>query len=1344
MLLTELFARTVARHPDRIAVDVPPGRERPVRWLASYAELAAMAATVRQRLLPLVDGEAAVAVLLPRSSPWLYAAQLGILQTGGAHVCLDAAFPLAHLLHVLRDCGAVALVTDAAGAAMVRAHVGERQLPVVLAPMAVAAAADPAPAARPHDAHRLAYAIYTSGTTGAPKAVLLEHAGAVNLIEQGVARFGLGPGDRVAQGSSPAYDSSIEETWLALASGATVVVLDDETVRLGPDLVPWLRRERITVFCPPPTLLRAMDCAAPRAELPDLRLCYVGGEPLPADLAEHWGAALWLENGYGPTECTVTVVRGRVWPGRPVTIGTPVPPHRALVLDERLQPVVDGDAGELCVHGIGLARGYLGQPELTAARFPTLPGIGRVYRTGDLVRRDAGGELVYLGRIDAQVKLRGYRIELEAVESVLARCEGVREVACTVQGEGAEGLLAAHVVPVSASSPPDFAGLAASVRHALPEYMVPTRFSLCVALPRNVSGKLDRKALPPIGERRPARAARAEPPDAGEVAVGPDAQAVAALRAAFAAVLGLAVEAIAPCDDFFALGGNSLRAAMLVSRLRRGGSGTTVTVRDVYEARTVLQLSALLARVAPAAPVSAPTQPLPKRSPMPARPRFATAVQTVWLLALLGVGSGVGYLLGFVLVPWLLTGFSLPVLAVLAPSLALGLTVVYAAITLGLAVAAKTLLIGRYRSLRVPAWSTFHLRHWLVVRTVRLVPWSLLQGTCLQVWALRALGARIGERVHLHRGVDLCGGGWDLLEIGDGATLGREVDLGLCELDGGDLVVGAVRIGAGATLATRAGTGAEVAIGAGAQVDALSYVGCGQTVPAGERWDGVPARRVDAAPAPARVDVPGRALSPRASSALLLTARLAWPPMTAGACVIATWLATVLGGVDAAAIARWLVLDGAWSRPLWLAVTVGAGLIGLPVSLLGRALFLRWTRPVPVGTHARWSSVHLRLEVRTEQLERAGEWLSGTLFWPHWLRLAGMRIGPDCEISTILDVLPEHVELGGQSFLADGVYLGVPRIHAGSVTVLPTALGERTFLGNHVVIDAGQRLAADVLLGVSTIADARRMTGGSAWFGHPAFALPQREIVRVDRRLTHAPGPLRIANRVFWEGLRLLVPALPLGLVLCWFDVVAAARPAGALALAGAVAAATFGYGAALAGVVLALKWLLLGRVRPGQHALWSCWASRWDFHYVVWHRYGRALLAQLEGTLWLPWYLRAMGMRIGRGVVLGDGFAQVVDPDMLTIEDGATVHAMFQAHSFEDRVLKIDRVRLGKGCTVGRGAVVLYGADIGDGAEVAPHSVVMKGELLLPHRRYQGVPTAEVADVPWPAAPAARAVGGG
>ncbi|MGB3966737.1 MAG: heparan-alpha-glucosaminide N-acetyltransferase domain-containing protein, partial [Planctomycetota bacterium] len=699
-----------------------------------------------------------------------------------------------------------------------------------------------------------------------------------------------------------------------------------------------------------------------------------------------------------------------------------------------------------------------------------------------------------------------------------------------------------------------------------------------------------------------------------------------------------------------------------------------------------------------------------------------TIVQMVFLLALLAAAAATAWLAGFVVVPWATARFSLGALVFVAPWLAAIAFGVWTVGALWLAVAAKELLIGRYRPGRFPAWSSFHLRHWLVARLVRLVPWSLLDGTEAKNAALRLLGARIGARVHIHRGVDLFGGGWDLLELGDDVTLQREVDLGLCELDGGALVVGAVRIAAGATLATRAGAGPGVEIGAGSIVRPLAFVREDALVGPGEVWDGVPARPVGRVQPVVASTTRRGALRPWTYTVVLLAARILWAPLVALPFTSAAWLLATQAGIEANAVTAWLCGDGPSSQPSWVWLMVAMACAALPVSLLGQALLLRWGPKVAVGAHDRWSAMHLRLQVRGDLLEAAGTWLSGTLFWPVWLRLAGMRVGSDCEVSTILDTLPEHVGIGSGSFLADGIYLGVPWQHQGVVTVAPCVLGARTFAGNHAVIHGGQSLPDDLLLGVSTVADANTMAAGGGWFGQPAFALPRREVVAADRRLTHEPGPLRYTNRLFWESLRFLLPALPVWLALWWFDVVAAA-PAAALVVA---IFATLACGAALAAAVLALKWLLLGRVRPGQHGLWSCWASRWDFHYVVWQRYGRALLQQLEGTLLLPWFLRAMGMRIGRRCLLGDGFAQVVDPDMLTIGDGATVHALFQAHSFEDRVLKIDRVRIAAGATVGRGTVVLYGAEIQERARVLPHGVVMKHELLLAGRAYVGAPTAE------------------
>src|SRR5205823_10305788 len=194
--------------------------------------------------------------------------------------------------------------------------------------------------------------------------------GIVNLVAGDLESLGVMPQDRVGQNSSSAYDSSVEEAWFALAAGATLVVMDDETTRLGPDLVAWLRRERVTMFCPPPTLLRTTGCDDPERELPDLRLLHVGGEALTPDVAERWAPGRCLINDYGPTECTVTALRGRIEPGEAITIGRPVPGMQAWVLDAELQETPDGEQGELCLGGAALARGYLHEPELTLRKFP--------------------------------------------------------------------------------------------------------------------------------------------------------------------------------------------------------------------------------------------------------------------------------------------------------------------------------------------------------------------------------------------------------------------------------------------------------------------------------------------------------------------------------------------------------------------------------------------------------------------------------------------------------------------------------------------------------------------------------------------------------------------------------------------------------------------------------------------------------------------------------------------------------------------------------------------------------------------------------------------------------------
>lgn len=1311
-LLQQFFEQSARRWPTHIALEIPPGLHRPERRRLTYAELKQQSDALAAFLSRFIADEATAAILLPRSSEFLYGSQLAALKAGAAYTCIDGNFPDEQLRDILTDSDAVALLTDQTGverarrAGLLPGRVFDAA--EVLAQMQEPTAFTPPAWLAPEN---LAYIIYTSGTTGRPKGVMIEHRGIVNLVDYDIGEFRLTPDDRVSQNSSPSYDSSVEETWFAWAAGATLVVMDEETVRLGPDLLPWLQRERITVLCPPPTMLRTLGHLAPEKQLPDLRLIYVGGEVLPQDLADRWAEGRRLENGYGPTECTVTATHTTIRSGDQITIGRAIRGLQGLVLDAELAEVPDGQPGELCLSGVGLARGYRNRPELTTQKFPVHPRFGRIYRTGDLVERAPDGRFIFHGRIDAQVKLRGYRIELEAIEARLAECPGVREAACCVQGAGAQQALAAFIVPEQ-SHVPDFEKLKDALRAVLPVYMVPTRFAVLAAIPVTVSGKTDRKALPVLAAQERARAA-----------IAPHNDLEMRLAKAMREVLQLHHDVSVEDDFFNDLGGDSLHAAMLVSLLRDDPVTAYVDARDLYEARTIAGLAARAHAEAEVAQIAVDDNARPT-----GRPVLATLVQTMWLLAELIVGASTAYFVAFDALPFLLYQLGLIPFFLLSPLLIFAGLMLYTPLAAGFAVLVKRLLIGRYETVRAPAWGSFYVRNWIVQQAVRLIPWTLLEGTVFQIFVLRALGARIGERVHIHRGVNLSEGGWDLLDIGDDVTLSQDAHLRLVDLEDGQIVVGPITIGAGSTLEIRAGVGQHTVIEPAARLTSLSSLANGGRIPRGELWDGIPAKPVGQAPPRPTLATDQAEMSPLMHGVALLLARLTLAAVIALPLELPFALLAAIYNFDAEAALDWLALPSFDLHVMVVALLFVV--LPVPGALLLEALAARALGCVPAGVISRWSLAYIRVWLKTELVQSASNWLSGTLLWPVWLRLAGMRIGRGCEISTITDVVPEHIEIGPETFFADGIYLSGPVVDRGTVTLRQTRLGTNTFLGNHVVIPSGQQLPDDILVGVSSVADDRIIRPGSSWFGHPLFELPRREIVAVDRSLTHNPSLIRYLNRVCWELLRFALPLVPMLILPIWYRALVVGeklvtRPVFRLAI---VPLASLGTACLFCLFVLMLKWLLLGRVRPGVHPLWSCWCNRWDFLYVAWAFFAAPFLAPLEGTLWLAWYLRAMGMQIGRGVLLGRGFTHVVDPDMLHFEDGATVSCQFQAHTFEDRVLKIDHVWIRARSTVSHNTVLLYAADIGTHTQVAPHSVVMKRESLLPNRFYAGCPTRPVS----------------
>ncbi|MEU9577549.1 non-ribosomal peptide synthetase [Streptomyces chilikensis] len=565
--LAALVEAAVDRWPDAPALTAP-GLE------LTFAQVEERANRLAHRLI--ARGAAPgtlVGLLLPRSAEMVIA-QFAVAKTGAAFLPVDPGHPEERIALTLRD-AAPAVTLDAGETAAL-----------------LAAPPDGTPSHRPTDADRgrpldlddPAYVIHTSGSTGTPKGVVVTHRGLAAFSAAEAAHYRVGAGDRVLAFSTPSFDASVLELCMSLPHGARLVVPRPGPL-LGAELAEVLREERITHTLLPPAALATVPPDVP-GTLPDLRTLVVGADACRAELVTRWAPHHRMINSYGPTEATVVATwSGPLEPdGAAPPIGRRLPGTRAYVLDARLRPVPDGTAGELWLAGDALARGYLGRPGLTAARFtadPFGPPGSRMYRTGDLVRRDARGELHHLGRTDHQLKLRGHRIEAGEVEATLVRHPAVLDAVVSVrEDEPGLPLLVAHVLTVPGGTAPAAAALRAHAARTLPGPMVPSAFVVMDRFPLTPNGKTDRAALPAPGPQAEETAVRVAPRTPTEEA----------LAALWEEVLRTPVGAE---DDYFLLGGDSLRALRIVSRAN-DAFGVTLTPRDVLVSRTVAALAELV------------------------------------------------------------------------------------------------------------------------------------------------------------------------------------------------------------------------------------------------------------------------------------------------------------------------------------------------------------------------------------------------------------------------------------------------------------------------------------------------------------------------------------------------------------------------------------------------------------------------------------------------------------------------------------------------------------------------------------------------------------------------------
>jgi amino acid adenylation domain-containing protein/non-ribosomal peptide synthase protein (TIGR01720 family) len=628
--LAQLFEAQVARTPDLPALLFDGGS-------LSYAELEVRANRLAHLLIRHgVGPERIVALALPRSVE-IVVAQLAVVKAGAAFLPVDPAYPPERIAFMLADAAPVLVIASAesanptgrpssSGAAL---PVGDDTDVLVVDEPATARAVAVMPAAAPTDADRMsplllshpAYVIYTSGSTGRPKGVVVPHLGLASFSAAEVDHYAVAAGDRVLQFSSPSFDASVLELCMSLPAGAALVVPPPGPL-LGEQLAEVLAERRVTHALIPPAALATVPSEAVPV-LTDLRMVTVGGDACSAELVELWAPGRRMINSYGPTESTVVATWSRPLVSGTPPIGRPIWNTRVHVLDEEMQPVPVGVAGELYVAGMGLARGYLRRPGLTAQRFIAdpfgAPGE-RIYRTGDLVRWNLDGELEFVGRADDQVKIRGFRIELGEIEAALARYSGI-DAAVVIAREDRPGdkRLVAYVVPAAGRSEAGEvrpADLRAFLARSLPVFMLPAVFVTLDELPLNPNGKLDRRGLPAPEDRVAA--------DAGARYVAPRDGTEQALATIWADVLGL--PRVGVNDDFFELGGDSIRGVRALSRAR-ATLGVALSARAVFDAPTVARFAEAV-HGAVRAEQGGQVRPVPREQVLP----LSAAQQRLWFL----------------------------------------------------------------------------------------------------------------------------------------------------------------------------------------------------------------------------------------------------------------------------------------------------------------------------------------------------------------------------------------------------------------------------------------------------------------------------------------------------------------------------------------------------------------------------------------------------------------------------------------------------------------------------------------------------------------------------------------
>jgi non-ribosomal peptide synthetase-like protein len=1228
----------------------------------------------------------------------LHVAVLGIVKAGASYVPLDREMPAERVETVLTEVGAKGYISDETLSlscpkfGIVPKPSKDQEIYITRG-------------AQPDD---WAYVLYTSGSTGKPKGIPIAHRQICHLVRAEQTVLEISNEDKVYQGFSVSFDMWCEETWISYLAGATLWVADAATAKSIDELGNVLRQQRITVLHAVPSLLAVME-----DDVPSLRIVNAGGEACTTQVLARWSVpSRRFYNSYGPTETTVTATLIALRPGDAITIGIPLPNYNLAVVDEQLNLLPRGERGELIVTGAGVCKGYINLPELTAQKFvkkpeglDALPG-DVLYRTGDAAVINADGSIDFQGRFDDQIKLRGYRIELGEIENQLSNLPDIAAAAVTVkQDVNGQDHLAGYVVcddPVTMNQQ----HIRGELAKVLPAYMVPSVIMQLPEMPRLPSGKINRKALP-----IPAMLLENAVSITNEV-IDLDApmwdRTVAALRKFFPN------RTIDAKDDFFTdLGGHSLLAAAFVSKLRREANIPQASLKDIYQHRP---LSALVSYWE-SKPV---TEQKAKRvfNEIPrSRYYFCWLAQTFSLLLMYGLFAVQIFFpyLGYYWVVEETKNISYAITTALC--MFCFIPPLFSALTIGV----KWLVIGKMKEGDYPLWGTYYFRWWFVKTMQRLLPSQFLNGTPLYGGFLRRMGVKVAKDAQLSA---ITIGAEDLVTIGSDVSISSQVVLNNAYVEDGMLKLRSIHLGDHAYI------GSSAIVAGGARVEDwgeladLSYLQEGKTIKIGEVWQGSPAvlkekKAIEDLPQPLFVSN-----GKRMRYSIIFTLSLLIFPFV----VLLPMLPTII-----------IINNLDNSTPdydfSYLIVTPSLALSYIIVFTLVTVVLTRLLqRGIKPGKYPIYSWFYVRKWFADQLMTLSLIVLHpiyATVYISLLFRALGAKVGRNTEISTASSVTHPLLEIGKGAFVADAVTLGESDVRGQQLILDKTVIGNNSFVGNSALIPQGYNLPGRMLIGVlSTPPSKEQLDTEKAkdWFGSPAIPLPRRQASRTfATELTSRPSPSKVLARSIVEFIRILIPETVILICSILFIAYAhdllVAKPWWKVTLLLPLYYLLFmGFPTFLVTVVL--KWLAVGIYKPEQKPMWNSKVWRSEAITSTYEALSVPFLLDfMKGTPWLPIMLRLLGVKTGKRVWMNT--TDITEHDMVHIGDDTALNEDCgpQTHLFEDRVMKVGPVKIGKKCSIGARSIILYDSEIGDNVNIEPLSLVMKGENLQSNSNWGGSP---------------------